>query len=746
MPSTYDGIVFGLIGTDKTWLDSDPRRNSSLFWHAYDLWYEFYGTNYSPEIIVSGGSSFIDDLTFALQNGVVETVGDYTQDIALSGSMLSKADVVKDTSKQEISIRLKKGQSITNTDIISMKWLWDAGLGRYRDRGFYQLEYDWVQYYKPSTVNLYRTTYIEGSSKSATNSTYTVLPSSAFKMCGQDIGYEVTKAIDNLSTTEWRHGVADAVHLIGFQLSALKVVGAVDVLYTGVKGNEWTMDVLISDGILDGFGSYYTRTADSSGGSSTLLKDSDVDFIANGVQVGDYIVESTTLSMCKVLNVLSSTQLVTDPINSGTWNSKTYKIMSFDTVASGVVVSGAEKWVHNSFTVRDSIGWIIIRISSTDYGVPTPDLKLYDFGEIQVHILNHETLPFKGRNFEITWDNRTAATATGFEFLAIRNIKVTRYKELGSAEGISHYVPTIDSYDNIWIDATIPFYPSDTADFPQGIDVGIQLNVSDDGINWSGWFGSDTTSATYFHNHNRKIEALPVGFTGYYYKWKFFLFSDGRDTPVLDWFYVMIWMLNVQKELTTTCETTLLYQPANPSIPVPMDFKNLEKESVYVRYPSGFDLTPVDLLLIHNIGEIHTDIFSGYQYWLKWWWVVSSWLESEVGQVIQGYVRDQNENIILNGFKVIITTTYAFGWDTLGYCDPLTGWYELFVKSIKYDNRWLMAHLNTGRTFDIAYRKYGLPALIDGTAPLVSPQDLHFWIPSQICGKSVAYVGSLVTY
>jgi hypothetical protein len=226
---------------------------------------------------------------------------------------------------------------------------------------------------------------------------------------------------------------------------------------------------------------------------------------------------------------------------------------------------------------------------------------------------------------------------------------------------------------------------------------------------------------------------------------------DGKSFSVAYMKYGLPLLLDGTKALESPQDLhfwkpALLYQPANPSIPVPMDFKNLEKESVYVRYPSGFDLTPVDLLLIHNIGEIHIDIFSGYQYWLKWWWVVSSWLESEVGQVIQGYVRDQNENIILNGFKVIITTTYAFGWDTLGYCDPLTGWYELFVKSIKYDNRWLMAHLNTGRTFDIAYRKYGLPALIDGTAPLVSPQDLHFWIPSQICGKSVAYVGSLVTY
>jgi hypothetical protein len=564
-------------------------------------------------------------------------------------------------------------------------------------------------------------------------------------MCGQDTGYEVAKAIDNLSTTEWRHGVNDTVHQIGFQLSALKVVGAVDVLYTGVKGNEWTMGVLISDGILDGFGSSYTRVSDSSGGTSILLKDSDVDFIANGVQVGDYVLETSTGSFVRVNNVQSSTQISTDFLNSGTWNSKTYQIMSFETIASGVVVSGAEKWVHNPFAIRASIGWIIIKISSTDHQV-TPDLKLYDFGEIQVQILNHETLQSKGLNFEFTWDNRTAGIATGFEMLAIRNVKVTRYKELGSAESsIAHYVPNIDSYDNVWIDATIPFYRSDTSDFPNGIDVGVQLALSDDGINWSSWFGGDGTNATYFKLQDRYIDALG-GYTGYYFKWKFFLFSDGRDTATLNGFWIFAWVYPVQRELTEKCQTEFLYGTAYPAISTPMDLKTATRDSVFLDFPSGLILTPVELLLFGELDSVHIDLFSGWELWSKYWRIVSSWLESVVGQVIHGYVRDQDEAIILNGFKVVITSSYAFGLDNMGSCDPNTGWYELFVKSTIYDNRWLMAHLNTGKTFDLAYRKYGTPALLDGTTQLVSPQDLHFWKPDAICGKSVAFVGSLVTY
>jgi hypothetical protein len=163
-------------------------------------------------------------------------------------------------------------------------------------------------------------------------------------------------------------------------------------------------------------------------------------------------------------------------------------------------------------------------------------------------------------------------------------------------------------------------------------------------------------------------------------------------------------------------------------------------------FPAGYVLDMVDLLISEAKDPVHMDILSGIERWLIYYTVFSSWLESVVGQVIQGYARDQNEAIILNGFKVVITSTYTFGLDSMGSVNPDTGWYELFVKSTIYDNRWLMATLNTGKTFDVAYRKYGTPALLDGTTQLASPQDLHFWKPDAICGKSVAFVGSLVTY
>jgi hypothetical protein len=125
--------------------------------------------------------------------------------------------------------------------------------------------------------------------------------------------------------------------------------------------------------------------------------------------------------------------------------------------------------------------------------------------------------------------------------------------------------------------------------------------------------------------------------------------------------------------------------------------------------------------------------------------IPTSWLESIVGQVMSGYARDQNEDIILDGIKIVITSSTTSGVDQMNPVNPITGFYQIFVKNTKYDNRYLLVN-KEGKTFDLAYSKYGLPDIIDGTTKVPSPQDMHFWKPDQICGKSVAYVGSLVSY
>jgi hypothetical protein len=92
--------------------------------------------------------------------------------------------------------------------------------------------------------------------------------------------------------------------------------------------------------------------------------------------------------------------------------------------------------------------------------------------------------------------------------------------------------------------------------------------------------------------------------------------------------------------------------------------------------------------------------------------IPTSWLESIVGQVVSGYVRDQNENLILNGIKIVITSSSTSGVDQMNPVNPTTAFYQVFVKNAKYDNRYLLVN-QEGKTFDLSYSDYGLPAIID---------------------------------
>lgn len=123
--------------------------------------------------------------------------------------------------------------------------------------------------------------------------------------------------------------------------------------------------------------------------------------------------------------------------------------------------------------------------------------------------------------------------------------------------------------------------------------------------------------------------------------------------------------------------------------------------------------------------------------------VKSSWSESTVGTVMSGYCRDQNDDVILNGVKVILESTYVFGRDTMGAVNPETGFYQVFVKEAKYDLRHLIMKVD-GKTTNLSLSGYGTPAELDATVGDIPNQDIHFW-KAPLC-KSVAHVDSLVTY
>ena len=374
---------------------------------------------------------------------------------------------------------------------------------------------------------------------------------------------------------------------------------------------------------------------------------------------------------------------------------------------------------------------------------------LDDFMDVKFYLLEHQSLVFKSLAFEMRLRCSTGGTTAGTEYLDIRLIHISRYKHEGSIE--SHFavpVPNIVQYDELLRGVTLP----------TGTDVKFQLAFSDDGYSWGDYSGSDGTSGTFYDTNGQEIQ-VSGGLTGYYYKWKAYLYADGRETPILDsvtvWMWVKIYLIlwEMQKQL--------IYPvlPANPQMMKLAISLFRACPRTTPGYPascpggyylpevlSGHEFAGKIWVMIKGIDvSFLIETLSGRQWIAKYWLYFKSWIESVVGQVVSGYVRDQDENIILNGIKIVITSSITSGTDQMNPVNPTTGFYQIFVKNTKYDNRYLLADIE-GKTFDLAYSAYGLPAIIDGTGIVPSPQDMHFWKPDQICGKSVAYVGSLVSY
>ena len=369
--------------------------------------------------------------------------------------------------------------------------------------------------------------------------------------------------------------------------------------------------------------------------------------------------------------------------------------------------------------------------------------------EVQFYLLEHQTLVFKSLAFEMRLRCSTTGSAAGTEYVDVRNVKILRYKPSGSVtSNFAVSVPNIFSYDELLMSVTKP----------TGSNVRFQLAFSDNGWDWSDYCGPDGTSTVFYDYIGQAIE-LPAGYTGYYYKWKAILYSDGRETPIFDgltiWEFVKIQAreLLLEKQLSD-------YMPApNPLIVSPIGLNNVNPRTTagYPSSPAGGDYISEALsgnnynaLQKYSIWTVGVDetwipeCLSGRIFNRREILLIKTYSETTVGQVLSGYVRDQNENIIA-GTKVIITSTYSIGLDQMGTVNPDTGFYQVFVKNTKYDGRSVIVGL-AGKSFSVSYTKYGTPTLLDGTTQLASPQDLHFWKPDAICGKSVAFVGSLVTY
>ncbi len=113
---------------------------------------------------------------------------------------------------------------------------------------------------------------------------------------------------------------------------------------------------------------------------------------------------------------------------------------------------------------------------------------------------------------------------------------------------------------------------------------------------------------------------------------------------------------------------------------------------------------------------------------------IKSWLESVVGQVLSGYVTNINSQIILNAFSLVLISSSTPGASTTSDVNPNTGFYQAFLKSIVYDERYIIVKIGLE---NIALTGAGLPSVVDGTTELPEPYNLQFACPVKNCDFTV---------
>lgn len=412
-----------------------------------------------------------------------------------------------------------------------------------------------------------------------------------------------------------------------------------------------------------------------------------------------------------------------------------------------------------------SIGELVIgRYVLVEFTSPngTP-MSISDVNEIEIFVLEKADLSFVSTGWEARLRVSTAGTTAGDEFMKMYNLKIERYKLSGEVETLfvdEH--PNLTRYGRMFLTSTKP----------AGTKTALQFAFSDDGTIWSDFTGPDGTSTTKYYSPD--FITLPAGFTGYNFKWKAILESDGRYTPTYNSHLLYLWekhpgividlMRRVPEHFLPETQSMMPISfmrgcpRATPGFPAPacaggsfLTFDTAGHADVPALFyimdkacPRPTEGYPAPAC--PNGSFLAFDAIANRQIWYaKFFLLASSWLESVVGQVVSGYCKDQDENIIIGAVKVILTSSTTDGMDVMGEVEPGTGLYQLFVKNVLYDGRDLIVTIE-GKPYNMSYAKYGTPDLIDGTAPISSPLDLHFRKPASVCRKCVAHVDSLVTY
>ena len=105
-----------------------------------------------------------------------------------------------------------------------------------------------------------------------------------------------------------------------------------------------------------------------------------------------------------------------------------------------------------------------------------------------------------------------------------------------------------------------------------------------------------------------------------------------------------------------------------------------------------------------------------------------------------GYVMNIDNEIIRNAFNVVIMSTERtdvnpLGVTTTAIVNPNTGLYQIFLKKVIYDKRYVMIKIGLK---NVVLDGAGLPTSIDGNLQLPSPYNLQFGCPTVNCDFDIS--------
>ncbi len=386
-----------------------------------------------------------------------------------------------------------------------------------------------------------------------------------------------------------------------------------------------------------------------------------------------------------------------------------------------------------------------------------------------------QVVSFKSLSWEFRLRCKSNYTTppTMTDYVQVSNIIIERYKELGIAElNYAADITNINEYKNVDINSITP----------AGTIALAQFTFSDDKITWSDWIGPDGTLLTYFEGIGQSFMTVPggilPGIIGYYYKWRIYLQSDGRDTPILYDLTLRAKIRIIQKLYIPIVSDLYPYLPSNPIIPMAIPINsvcpritpgypiptppltpsectggdyfpeppsgNLYTQRIYpyiilcTRQTPGYPLPPI-IPSICVGGDYFSEPPTGREHIARLYMLFGSWLESVVGQVVSGYVQNVNGDTIRNALSMILlsptsTGTTPGGTSTVSAVNPNTGLYQTFLKSVIYDKRYLIIRIGVR---NITLEGAGIPTAIDGRQHLDIPYNIQFACPTIDCDFNI---------